>query len=215
MTIGLDADDPVDPEDDVILQVEISYPKAYPSNVPDFLLIPLKGSLDADESSRLHDAVKFVAEQNLGEAMTFTVISSLKEDLTEMVRDRSRRRKESAEKAEQLTIQAEAQRLRGTPVTSASFEAWRVKFVSEMNLYKEKGQDEKLKGLSSKERDEFKRVATRPTGRQLFEKNKHLDEFEDVLEDDVVSVDFRQYSNFPKKDKQDEGESLVIFEDSD
>jgi hypothetical protein len=53
-------------------------------------------------------------------------------------------------------------------VTPASFDAWKSKFLQEMKTMKEGEQDEKLKGLSSKDREEAKRVTARLTGPFIF-----------------------------------------------
>jgi hypothetical protein len=45
-----------------------------------------------------------------------------------------------------------------------SFRVWKVKFDQEMALKKARDNEEKMKGLSPKEREEFKRLATRATG---------------------------------------------------
>jgi hypothetical protein len=45
-----------------------------------------------------------------------------------------------------------------------SFKAWKAKFDKEMGLKKAQEEDEKLKGLSAKEREEFKRAQQRLSG---------------------------------------------------
>ena len=63
--------------------------------------------------------------------------------------------------------QAEEARTKGTPVTVESFTAWKVKFDKEMTQKRAREEEEKLKGLSPKEREEYKKMQTRLSGRCL------------------------------------------------
>lgn len=94
---------------------------------------------------------------------------------------------------------------------------------------KHREEEEKLKGLTPKEREEWKRSQTRlsgrqtypfiqkPTqlivdlGRQLFERNKIVED-ESLLEEGAVSVDFSQYERITKEEEANEG---LEFSDSD
>lgn len=62
----------------------------------------------------------------------------------------------------------EEARTRGTPVTASSFTNWKAKFEKELALKKALEDDEKLRNLSGKEREEFKKVALRLTGLMRF-----------------------------------------------
>jgi len=67
--------------------------------------------------------------------------------------------------------------------------------------------------LTPKEREEWKRAATRLTGRQLFERNRNLEE-DNLMEEGTISVDFSQYER--RQDGEDEDEDdHVRFSDSD
>jgi len=116
-------------------------------------------------------------------AMTFTLVSHLREQLSELVRIRiDRKQKEEMEierKALEVRwcprtllslliyfrLQEEEARTRGTPVTLESFKAWKARFDQEIALKRVAEEEEKLKGLTPKERDEFRRMNTRPSGR--------------------------------------------------
>lgn len=63
-----------------------------------------------------------------------------------------------------LASQAEEARTRGTPVTVESFKAWKVQFDKELAMKKAKEEEEKTKGLTPKEREEWKRIGTRLSG---------------------------------------------------
>lgn len=64
-----------------------------------------------------------------------------------------------------MHVQEEEAKTRGTPVTAASFAEWNAKYLKELARSKILQDEEKLKGLSPKERDEYKKVATRLTGK--------------------------------------------------
>lgn len=61
-------------------------------------------------------------------------------------------------------MQEEEMRTRGTPVTLVSFKAWKVKFDGETGVKKAKEEEEKLKALTPKEREEWRRIGTRLSG---------------------------------------------------
>lgn len=62
--------------------------------------------------------------------------------------------------------QAEEARTRGTPVTIESFKAWKANFDKEMSQRKMRDEEEKLRALTPKEREEIKKIGTRLTGPQ-------------------------------------------------
>ena len=131
--------------------------------------------------------------------------------------------------------QAEEARTRGTPVTSESFNAWRTKFLKEMAVKQAREEEEKMKSMSPKERDEYRKLATRLTGalycarklvqfltacqgRQLFERDKNLDISDDnLMEEGTVSVDFSQYEreDVQEEEEDEEEENGVMFSDSE
>jgi len=77
-----------------------------------------------------------------------------------------------------------------------------------------KEDDEKLKSLSTKEREEWRRIASRLSGRQLFERNKNLED-ESLLEEGTVSVDVSQYERLRDEGYEINEDERVTFSDSD
>ncbi|KAF7363423.1 RWD-domain-containing protein [Mycena sanguinolenta] len=227
----------VEPEDEsdggeqLKITLEVQYPPEYPDVLPELSLHPIEGEGEIDDSE-IADLLKdlravartfshveynkliFVqGEENLGIAMTFTLVSHLREQLYALVKTRAeRRRKEESEK-ERLAIEAEEARTRGTPVTTESFRAWKIKFDQEQAAAKKARDDEKLRSLTPKEREEAKRSAGRLSGRQLFERNKILEE-DTLLEEDAVSVDVSQYERSRRDEDENEDEGIT-FSDSD
>jgi hypothetical protein len=147
-------------------------------------------------------------------AMTFTIISHLREQLSSFIRTRSDRRKKDALELERKALEEEEARTRGTPVTVKSFTEWKIKFDKEISLRKTRAEEEKLRTMSAKEKEEFKKAATRLTGRQLFERDNNLATSDtSLLEEGTVSVDISQYERVTAD--EDDEDDRFDFSDSD
>ena len=107
----------------VKLTLDVRYPDDYPEVLPELELEPAEGDFDDDELSHLREELHIVVraaettsqvvtsdectqgEENLGLAMTFTLVSHLREQLAILVKYREeQRRKEEAEK-ERLALE--------------------------------------------------------------------------------------------------------------
>ncbi|KAJ7774650.1 RWD-domain-containing protein [Mycena maculata] len=207
--------DSVDGGEQLKLMLEVQYPPEYPEVLPDLSLHEIEGEGEIEESE-INDLLKdlrAVGEENLGIAMTFTLVSHLREQLSSLIKTRAeKRRKEEMEK-ERLVLEAEEARTRGTPVTPETFRAWKINFDQELASAKKAREDEKLRGITPKEREEIKRMVGRLSGRQLFERNKNLED-ETLLEEGTVSVDISQYERTGREDDEGEDEGIT-FSDSD
>ncbi|KZT26219.1 RWD-domain-containing protein [Neolentinus lepideus HHB14362 ss-1] len=203
----------VEEEDDRLLFVlSVHYPDEYPDVLPDLSLQLAEGELEEQDIEALLNDLRTVGEENVGMAMTFSLVSHLRERMTVVVREKVELKRKGEVEKERLALEA---RIRGTPVTHESFLAWKKKFDQEMASRKAKEEEEKLKGMTPKEREEYKKFQTRPSGRQLFERDKTLATMDDSLaEEGTVSVDFSQYERRRDQDEEEE-ESLVEFSDSD
>ncbi len=180
-------------------------------------------------------------------AMTFTLVTLLREKLSQLIRVNAEKQKtEEMEKERRLLeviydsnctlyalmiMQEEEARTRGTPVTVESFKVWKTKFDKKLAAKKAQEEEEKLKAMTPKEREEYKRLTSRlsgkpwplpelfgmsivlfGTGRHLFERNKHLED-ESLMEEGTVSVDVSQYDR--SRDREDTEENIVTFSDSE
>ncbi|KDQ60844.1 hypothetical protein JAAARDRAFT_31835 [Jaapia argillacea MUCL 33604] len=214
--IDVEPEEVTDGDDPLKLNLNVHYPDEYPDALPDLSLENVEGSLDEDELNSLLNDLRIVGEENLGMAMTFTLVSHLREHLSILVRTKAeRRRKEESEK-ERQALEAEEARTRGTPVTLESFLAWKQAFDKEMALRKAKEDEERMRGLTPKERDEFKRFGTRLSGRQLFERDKNLAaQDEAIVDEGAVSVDISQYDRERREEEEAEEQAGVEFSDSD
>jgi len=145
--------------------------------------------------------------------MTFTLVSHLREQLTELVRSRVENERRLASEKERLELETEEAKTRGTPVTRESFLAWKVKFDKGMAAKRAKEQEEKLKNLTSKEREEYKKFQGRLTGKQIFEHSRDWTE-DESLEEGGTSVDVTQYERTRQVVEEHEGDR-IYFSDSD
>jgi len=195
------------------LTLTVYYTEEYPDQLPELTLEAIEGELDDNELESLLDELRTVGEENLGMAMTFTLVSHLREQLSSLVRLRAENKAKAEREKERLAIEEEEARTRGTPVTVESFQAWKSKFDKELAFKKSREDEEKMRSLTPKEREEWKRAGSRLTGRQLFERNRNLEE-DTLMEEGTVSVDFSQYER-TKAEQEDEDDDRVRFSDSD
>ncbi|KAB5595300.1 Rwdd1 protein [Ceratobasidium theobromae] len=212
----------VEPEDGVSesnlkVVLGIEYTPNYPDEVPRLTLQTEEGELEEKEILDLISSMKGIGEENLGMAMVFTLVTHLREALVDVIEKRIAREKEIEQEKERQLMEAEAARTRGTPVTVSSFNQWRIKFMAEMKERQEREEDDKLKTLSPKERDEWRKSKSKPTGRQLFEKNRDLATSDaSYIEEGVTSVDITQYDRTaPREDEGEPEDTGLRFSDSD
>ena len=146
-------------------------------------------------------------------AMTFTIASTAREGLLGVILDREKREKEEDDRRAAAYEEAEAARTRGTPVTPVSFDKWRKNFVLDLKARREKDEEDRVKALPTKEREEYRRRRDRPsgesasrslepclaewgmTGKQLFESSAALlTSDENLYEEGTNEVDLALYS---------------------
>jgi len=64
----------------------------------------------------------------------------------------------------ELIIQAEAARTRGTPLTPQAFQDWRIRFTNELKQKRDKEEDERIRALPPKEREDVRKRRERLSG---------------------------------------------------
>jgi len=116
-----------------------------------------------------------------------------------------------------LSHQAEAEKFRGTAVTADRFKAWKVAYEAERAAAAKAAENEHLSKLSGKEREEYKRRAMKPTGKELFSKGQFKEEDDDEAEEGVQEVDWSLYSreNREGRSEREEEEALVTVSDDE
>ncbi|KZT11396.1 RWD-domain-containing protein [Laetiporus sulphureus 93-53] len=212
--IDIEPEEPNESEDELKLALEVQYTEGYPDVLPELSLEAVEGSIEDGEVDDLLDDLRRVGEENLGMAMTFALVTHLRDELSALIKLRAEHRKQDETEKERQAIEAEEVRTRGTPITVESFKAWKAEFDKELAIKKAREEEEKLKGMAPKEREEYKRLATRLTGRQLFERDRNLAISDENLDEEgVVSVDISQYDRTTVQEEEEE--SQVPFSDSD
>ncbi|GAA6021687.1 hypothetical protein JCM11491_001361 [Sporobolomyces phaffii] len=210
--------------DPYILNLVVTYTPTYPDELPEMEIQVVEGELSDEEESFLLDGLKTSGEESLGMAMVYTLSLQLRELIAEMFVQRKERIAREDDERYRKEEEAIAKKRQGTQVTKESFAAWSVKFEKEMLELRKKDEQERLKGLPGKEREEAKRWLAKQTGRQLFESDSTLVGSDAAFGDEGdVAVDFSQYErNDPANDDDDDddetnrvGERLRLADLSD
>lgn len=97
-------------------------------------------------------------------AMTFTLASLARELLQNTIATRLRLEKEEDDRKTREYEEAEAKRTRGTPLTPEAYLKWRKAFLEEMKAMRAREEEERVKALPPKEREEYRRKKERLSG---------------------------------------------------
>ena len=169
--------------------LQVSCPSAYPDVGPDLDLSndadgPRHPLLDiAQDKAKLLEALDPTIEENLGMAMVFTLVTTLKEAAEKLITDRQNQAQEAKEVESRKVEDEENKKFHGTPVNRDTFMEWRNKFKVEIEeqerLAKEDAEAEAKKGVRTKIEDK------KLTGRQLWERGL----VGKVEEDDAEFID--------------------------
>lgn len=161
-TITISLDPPTDslpsePEPPIML-LTVRYPEAYPDVGPD---LSLSNSLDSSNESQpyfnlsedkeqLLSSLESTIEENLGMAMVFALVSTLKENAEELI---AGRKAVTAKAREEALLEAERQenaKFHGQAVTRESFLAWRAQFMDEMEKKRLREEEERAVEMKKK-----------------------------------------------------------------
>jgi hypothetical protein len=163
-----------------------------------------RSTIPKDQYPEILQKLNTAAEENLGMAMIFTLVSILKETLEELLVSTEVKEKEIAKLAEErekqkLRDEVESQirgGLRRTPITYELFLEWKAKFDAWKVEQRKKGND--VDNVRGRNREKEKREEGRLNGREVFQRIKaETDEgFEEGEEDGLVE---RQKSDDEKE----------------
>ncbi|KAH3727403.1 RWD domain-containing protein 1-like [Dreissena polymorpha] len=139
-------------EESVSCTMKFGYTAIYPDEPPE-MEITDSDNLEEDELTDLINHMQTLAEENLGMAMVFTMVSAIQEKLSCCIDERKKQRKAAEERRVREEEELERKKFEGTRVTIESFLAWKTKFEAEMaELRKRKAESDILKNrLSGKE----------------------------------------------------------------
>lgn len=165
------------------------YPDAYPDEAPFLDLSPPHNAAPypyfsvAADKAQLLSALEDTIQENIGMAMIFTLVSTLKEAAEQLVADR---KGAAAQVREEVLLAAEREenkKFHGTPVTPETFMRWRDGFLREMEEQAQRDEEDRLAELKKARVKE----PTRLSGKQLWERG--LAKGDEVEEDDSVPVE--------------------------
>lgn len=186
------------PENDVeeteqpVLILQVTYPADYPDVAPDLDLsappnAPKHPRLDVQEDrERLLEALQPTIEENMGMAMVFTLVSTLKESAELLMAERVNAVHALKEMEAAKAEEEENRKFQGTAVTRETFLGWQAKFKQEM-------EDEERRQREEKEAEEKKARGKGPakeekklTGKELWErglagKGDYDEDYEDAM----------------------------------
>ncbi|XXG99053.1 hypothetical protein Hte_005387 [Hypoxylon texense] len=161
-----------EPSEPPTLVLHVRYPDDYPDEAPILDLSPPPNAdphphfAVAADKERLLKGLEDTIQENLGMAMIFTVVTTLKEEAEQLVAERraavARAREEDLLAAER----EENKKFHGTPVTPETFMKWREGFLREMEEKERREEEERLAELKKAKVKEPVKL----TGKQLWER---------------------------------------------
>lgn len=173
ITITLDLDIDTD-EEAPLLILQVSYPNEYPDVAPELDILtppnaPKHSRFDIQEDkAHLMEALQPSIEENLGMAMVFTLVSTLKEAAENLIMERVASEREAHEKEIAKAEEEENRKFQGTLVTRERFLEWRERFMGEMEEQEQREREEKE--AEEKKKKPSAREEPKLTGRQLWER---------------------------------------------
>lgn len=174
-------------------ELQFTYTPDYPDTAP-LMEVSDYDNMDDMELTQLNDLMTATAEENLGMAMVFTIITAVQEHLTESMERGAREKEEREERKKQEDEERERKRFEGTRVTVETFLAWKLKFDAEM------AEDRKMKGFNDT-------AKLKPSGRELFFADQTLNESDVKFlgdEDAALDVDESLFDDLGDLDLDDD-----------
>jgi len=165
--------------------LSIKYPDAYPEEPP---LLDLLGppnapihpffSVSSDKDALLSSLTETI-EENMGMAMIFTLVSTLKDNAEELMRQRQAEARQVQEQRVLELEREENKKFHGTPVNPETFMSWREGFRKEMEEQRLK--EEEADEAAEKKKNRGRETVIQLTGKQLWERGLagKVDEDED------------------------------------
>ena len=179
---------PTDLHPPAIILLQVQYPEDYPDEPPRLDLsyppnAPRFPHLDIQtDKARLLDDLKPTIEENLGMAMVFTLVTTLKESAEQLIAERQAA---IAEQEAEVRAEAEAEENRkfeGTKVTIDSFLEWSANFKEEIAEAKRRAEEVKE---AEEKKKRGPKEEKKMSGRELWQNGLAGKVLEDEEEDGV------------------------------
>ncbi|KAK2880693.1 hypothetical protein FQN49_000462 [Arthroderma sp. PD_2] len=172
------------------LVLQVTYPEDYPDVAPRLELsappnAPKHPNFDIREDrERLLESLESTIEENLGIAMIFSLVDSLKEGAELLISERQAAIQALKDIEAAKADEEENKKFQGTRVTRQSFLEWREKFRAEMKEIEDRRQEEKE--AEEKKKKGSNKEPKKLTGRQLWEKGlAGKGDYEDDMENSI------------------------------
>jgi hypothetical protein len=149
-----------------------------PSNAPQHPLLRV-----GDDKAHLLAALTVTIEENLGMAMIFTIVSTLKEAAEALIAERKAAVNADREAQAEARELEENKKFHGTAVTPETFAEWRLKFQEEMEAARQREEEEEI--MAEKKKNRGKEAVVGLTGRQLWERGM-AGKMDESDEDDTI-----------------------------
>ncbi|CAO3566499.1 unnamed protein product [Mortierella alpina] len=191
-----------DGEDIYSLKLHVKYTETYPDTLPEFSIDTNEGELEQEDYDTIMRKVTEAAEEAIGMGMVFSMASTAKDSLTEIILFNKEKREREEEERAQRELEAEEKLKEGTRVTVENFTRWKTAFDAEM------AEKERIeKGLKKEDPKMLK-----PTGRQLFERDHSLAKSDATfMEEGDVDVDIALFEReLVITDDEDDNENDVL-----
>jgi len=166
--------DPGDESEPPTILLEVKYPESYPDEPPILDLTALRNAPEhphfniSSDATALLDSLTETIEENMGMAMIFTLVSTLKDNAEQLIAKRQEEERLRREEKVLALEREENKKFHGTPVTPETFKVWREQFRKEMEEEREKreGEEEAVE----RKRNRGKEATVALTGKQLWER---------------------------------------------
>jgi hypothetical protein len=172
--------------------LSVHYPPDYPDEPPNLELSATPNAPPypyfnvADDKVQLLEALKETIDENLGMAMIFTLVSTLKESAEQVISDRQQAARAAHEASIAAAEAEENKKFHGTPVNKETFMKWQEQFRKEME---QEAREKEKEDEAERKRRGFKELEKKLTGKELWERGLagkvDEEEEEDVAEDDL------------------------------
>ena len=174
--------------------LKFTFPDTYPDVIPEIDIEECDG-IEDDILDEYKEALVKVAEENLGMAMVFSIVSGGIEWLGEKNDQLKREAEEEKQRIKEMEEEEERKKLEGTKVTIESFLAWKAEFDAE-------------KDVERKAKEAAKKDKHKKSGKELFMTDTTLLEsdikFLAEAGDEAVTVDESLFQDLDDLDLDDE-----------
>ena len=155
--------------------LHVRYPDAYPDEAPMLDIQTLHNATSShpdfsvsDDKEQLLASLEETVQENLGIAMVFTLVTTLKDAAEQLVADRKAAKEKVREEAALAAEREENKKFHGTPVNPETFLKWRADFMQEMEDIRNKAEEDRLADLKKARVKDPSRCPDASCGRRVW-----------------------------------------------